>query len=49
MTGASWDVQLAAALTAAAFGAAASPLTLLYGGSFTPVVRFAADLSLIHI
>lgn len=43
MTGVSWDVQLAAALTAAAFGAAASPLTLLYGGSFTPIVRFAAD------
>lgn len=43
MTGVSWDVQLAAALTAAAFGAAASPLTLLYGGAFTPVVRFAAD------
>ena len=43
MTGASWDAQLVAALWAAAFGAAASPLTLLYGIRLRPVERFAAD------
>lgn len=41
--GASWTAQLAAALIAAAFGVAASPLTLLYKVSARPVTRIAAD------
>lgn len=41
--GASWTAQLAAALVAAAFGVAASPLTLLYKVNARPVTRIAAD------
>lgn len=43
IAGASWTAQLAAALIAAAFGVAASPLTLLYKVSARPVTRIAAD------
>ena len=38
-----WEAQLAAAAVAAAFGAAASPLTLLYKGNVRPVKRITAD------
>lgn len=41
--GASWGAQLAAALTAAAFGFAASPLTLLYLPLSRPIRRITAD------
>lgn len=42
-TGASWEAQLIAALVAAAFGAAASPLTLLFDARLRPLERFVAD------
>lgn len=43
MTGASWDVQLIAALTAAGFGALAALPTLLCAPKLRPLERFAAD------
>ena len=43
MTGASWDVQLVAALTAAGFGALAALPTLLCALKLRPLERFAAD------
>ena len=43
MTGASWDVQLVTALTAAGFGALATLPTLLCALKLRPLERFAAD------
>lgn len=43
MTGAFWDVQLVAALTAAGFGALAALPTLLCALKLRPLERFAAD------
>ena len=45
MTGASWDVQLVAALTAAGFGALAALPTLLCALKLRPLARLAADFA----